>query len=233
MTSSPRLGVTIVSGHQLVIEELRRFLKKRGFEVHGLRLNAGVSELANLKFPRGRLCVVDGNASAKVVEAIIAALVNARPNIRIIALQEKFTDSTAFPLLRIGTKGLVTYDASRAQLPRALRMIHRGGYWVPRQLLSRFVGVIVKQRNARPVSDLLMSSREREVLAQLRNNLSNKEIASALNISERTAKFHVSNLLAKFGVRRRADLIVLAYQSSELHSRDRSSTFSRAAANQG
>ena len=233
MASSPRPAVTIVSGHPLVVEELRRFLKKRGFEVHGLRLNAGVSELANLKFPKARLCVVDGNAPAKIVEAIVTTLVNSRPNICIIALQEKFTDSTAFPLLRIGTKGLVTYDAARAQLPRALRMVHRGGYWVPRQLLSRFVGVTVKQRNMRPVSDLLMSSREREVLTQLRNNLSNKEIASALNISERTAKFHVSNLLAKFGVRRRADLIVLAYQNSELHSRARSSPLSRAAANQG
>src|SRR5262249_3303675 len=224
MARSPRLGLTIVSGHQLVIDELRRFLEKRGFKVHGLRLNAGVPELSNLNFPRTRLCIVDGNATAKIVEAIVTTLVNARPNIRIIALQEEFTDSTAFPLLRIGTKGLLTYEAARAQLPRALRMVHRGGYWVPRQLLSRFVGVTVKQRNSRPVSDLLMSGREREVLLQLRDNLSNKEIASALNISERTAKFHVSNLLAKFGVRRRADLIVLSYQNSELQARARSST---------
>lgn len=43
-------------------------------------------------------------------------------------------------------------------------------------------------------------------------NLSNKEIACKLNISERTVKFRVSNLLAKFGVRRRADLILLCYQ---------------------
>jgi DNA-binding NarL/FixJ family response regulator len=43
-------------------------------------------------------------------------------------------------------------------------------------------------------------------------NLANKEIASRFNISERTVKFHVSNLLSKFGVRRRADLILLCYQ---------------------
>ncbi len=45
----------------------------------------------------------------------------------------------------------------------------------------------------------------------LLENLSNKEIAAKLNMSERTAKFHVSNLLAKYGVRRRADLILLTY----------------------
>jgi len=39
-----------------------------------------------------------------------------------------------------------------------------------------------------------------------------EEIANKLHISERTVKFHVSNLLSKFGVRRRADLILLSYQ---------------------
>jgi DNA-binding CsgD family transcriptional regulator len=46
------------------------------------------------------------------------------------------------------------------------------------------------------------------VLEALLENLSNKEIADRLHISERTAKFHVSNLLAKFRLRRRQDLIL-------------------------
>jgi DNA-binding CsgD family transcriptional regulator len=49
----------------------------------------------------------------------------------------------------------------------------------------------------------------------LLENLSNKEIASRLHVSERTAKFHVSNLLAKYGVQRRADLILLFFQSEQ------------------
>jgi DNA-binding NarL/FixJ family response regulator len=57
-----------------------------------------------------------------------------------------------------------------------------------------------------------LSRREQEVLNSLLENLANKEIGNKLNISERTVKFHVSNLLSKFGVRRRADLILLCYQ---------------------
>ena len=57
-----------------------------------------------------------------------------------------------------------------------------------------------------------VEQREQEVLDSLLENLANKEIASRFNISERTVKFHVSNLLSKFGVRRRADLILLCYQ---------------------
>ena len=57
-----------------------------------------------------------------------------------------------------------------------------------------------------------LSRREQEVLNSLLENLANKEIGDRLHISERTVKFHVSNLLSKFGVRRRADLILLCYQ---------------------
>jgi len=45
-------------------------------------------------------------------------------------------------------------------------------------------------------------------------NFSNKEIASRLRMSERTVKFHVSNLLNKHGVRRWADLILLSISES-------------------
>ncbi len=56
------------------------------------------------------------------------------------------------------------------------------------------------------VSAVSLSRREREVLVAVSNNLANKEIASLLSLSERTVKFHVSSLLAKFGVTRRGEL---------------------------
>src|SRR5438045_8710823 len=52
-----------------------------------------------------------------------------------------------------------------------------------------------------------MTRREEEVLSGLMKSLANKEIASNLNLSERTVKFHVSSLLAKFQVRGRMELV--------------------------
>ena len=52
-----------------------------------------------------------------------------------------------------------------------------------------------------------LTRREEEVLAGVSESLSNKEIASNLNLSERTVKFHVSSLLAKFHVRGRMELV--------------------------
>jgi DNA-binding NarL/FixJ family response regulator len=56
-------------------------------------------------------------------------------------------------------------------------------------------------------SQVKLTRREEEVLAGLMKSLANKEIASILNLSERTVKFHVSSLLAKFHVRGRMELV--------------------------
>jgi DNA-binding CsgD family transcriptional regulator len=53
-----------------------------------------------------------------------------------------------------------------------------------------------------------LSSRQREVLTNISQNLSNKEIAAKLNVSVRTIKFHVSTLLEKFDVKGRVDLML-------------------------
>jgi DNA-binding NarL/FixJ family response regulator len=124
------------------------------------------------------------------------------------------SDANSYSLLRLGVKGLLTYVEAREQLVRALPLVAVGGFWVPRSVLSGFVDSILTGQGRRLKTDAVtnLSRREQEVLDSLLENLSNKEIASKLNIAERTVKFHVSNLLSKFGVRRRADLILLTFQ---------------------
>jgi DNA-binding CsgD family transcriptional regulator len=56
-------------------------------------------------------------------------------------------------------------------------------------------------------SAVKLTRREEEVLGGVMKSMANKEIASTLNLSERTVKFHVSSLLAKFRVRGRMELV--------------------------
>jgi DNA-binding NarL/FixJ family response regulator len=88
---------------------------------------------------------------------------------------------------------------------------------VPRAVLSGFVesilqGTLSLRLKVDPSTNI--TSRQQEVLDGLLQQLSNKEVGSKLNISMRTVKFHVSNILSKFGVRRRSDLILLCSQRS-------------------
>lgn len=80
-----------------------------------------------------------------------------------------------------------------------------------RTILSGFVNSTLSARRTRLVSlNASLSRREGEVRDLLMQNMSNKEIAKRLQMGERTVKFHVSNLLGKHGVKRRADLILLS-----------------------
>jgi DNA-binding NarL/FixJ family response regulator len=159
--------------------------------------------------------VVDSASIPGGAAEVVGQIVRSNPNAHILVLAESLAQQTVFPLLHLGVRGLITHDMIEAHLFRALEAVSTGGYWVPRTLLASFVESIVG--HSRQVEGLKppaarVSRREKDILDGLLHNLSNKEIAAQLNISERTVKFHVSNLLTKFSVRRRADLILLWYQ---------------------
>ncbi|HEV2422286.1 MAG TPA: response regulator transcription factor [Candidatus Acidoferrales bacterium] len=172
-----------------------------------------------MAIPKSPVYVIDGQASTQVVHALIEGILERHPKARVLVLASKHNDSGTFEFLRLGVKGLLAYGQATKQWQDALPLVAAGGYWVPRAVLSRFVESIIGNRKSaasRNQTPGTLSRREREVLDSLLRNLSNKEIASQLNISERTVKFHVSNLLAKHGVRRRADLIVMRFQEAQL-----------------
>jgi DNA-binding NarL/FixJ family response regulator len=201
--------VCLLSNHPLLLGEFTRKLSQSHFPVKVFRLRqVFLHDVNRLEIPSAKVYVVDGHDP--FAPSLVGGLVNRFPNSRVIVLSEKFTDSTAFPLLELGVRGLLDYSEASSHLPEAISVVAKGEYWVEQQLFSRFVNSFV-QRGRRPVKpqSTRLSSREREVLECLLKNLSNKDIAMKLSISERTVKFHVSNLLAKFNVSRRVDLIML------------------------
>jgi DNA-binding NarL/FixJ family response regulator len=169
----------------------------------------------SLSVPRASVYVVEAHTHRPVTEAHVAAILEKVPKARIVVIAEKLSENSVFPLLRQGVKGVVRYSEVEEYLPRTLAEVAVGGFWVPRALLSAFVdSTLESARRPRPAPPgVRMSRREQEVVELLMENLSNKEIGSRLHMSERTAKFHVSNLLAKYGVQRRADLILLFVQA--------------------
>ena len=216
MTRSPastrNLSVCLLASHPLVLAEFQRVLSHTSVRVQPKQVQPLLSDEGTI--PRAGVYVIDFEGNRVATEALVARIMEQFPDSRLLVVGSDFNDEIAFPLLRVGVKGLLEHGHLTDQLERALQSVANGGYWVPRTLLSRFVDAVLKKgihgTTMSPRTGL--SRREKEVVQGLLDNLSNKEIASKLYISERTVKFHVSNLLQKFNVRRRADLIVLAFQ---------------------
>ena len=210
------LKVCILSPHPLVLAEFSRVLSPPVFQALTPHLDSMLGpELRQLALPRAPIYVADACGSQYATAALINNVLERYPSAKLLIVSEKFDTEKSHDLLRLGAKGLLTYAEAREQLPRALPPVAAGGFWIPRAFLSAFVDSVLKSTRGRRLemgSTGKLTRREQEVLDALLENLVNKEIGSRLNISERTVKFHVSNLLSEFGVRRRADLLLLCYQ---------------------
>ena len=213
---SRRLTACFISPHPLVLAELGRLLPPHEYDVKTCLLESYLnSSLQHPSLPRASAYIVDSYAP-RPAAALIAEIMDHSPRAHVLAVAERFGQASAFLLLRGRAKGLLTYEEVRTRLPHALEVVTAGGFWVPRGVLSKFVDSVLRsevaQHSMGPAREL--SRREQEVLEGVLGNQSNKEIAQELGITERTAKFHVSNLMSKFKVRRRADLILLHFQRS-------------------
>lgn len=209
-----RTKVCVLATHSIVLQEIQRILMDGSFEVAAAKVSTRAEDAAS-EIPVVPVYVIDSGSATDGLMALIQGIVARVPDARMVVLGEQFSEDNAFPLLKLGVKGLVTHELISQQLPRALEAVSTGGFWVPRNLLANFVDSVLsgsRQTGSMKPAGVEVSRREKEIVDGLLMNLSNKEIAARLNISERTVKFHVSNLLSKFHVQRRADLILLWFQ---------------------
>jgi DNA-binding NarL/FixJ family response regulator len=139
--------------------------------------------------------------------------------VRVIVLTTFTEDSYVFEAVRNGASGFLVKDIEPSELVHAIRVVHRGDALlapaVTRTLIEEFA---TRSRSVRPDRRLetvmaSLTEREREVVVQVAAGLSNDEIAERLFVSPATAKTHVSRAMTKLGVRDRAQLVVLAYES--------------------
>ncbi|HEY3010292.1 MAG TPA: response regulator transcription factor [Micromonosporaceae bacterium] len=119
-----------------------------------------------------------------------------------------FTEPAAvLPAVRAGAAGYVYKDVDPSALAAAIRSVHAGHV-----LLHPDVARMLAAGEARP-DGVRLTAREREVLAEVARGRSNREIARALRLSEKTVKTHVSAILTKLGVQDRTQAALYAVRT--------------------
>jgi len=202
----------VISFHPLLFPIARTLLAEPDYELEDYRASPDpLPQGEEPEIPKASVYIVEAHTRMSSTEAVIKRVSSRFPPAPLLVIGERFEEANAFPLLRVRVKGLVTYAEAPAQLARAVEAVSGGGFWMPRALLTRFVEATISAggRTGGPRAAADLTRREQQVLERLVENLSNKDIAKGLGITERGVKFHVSNLLSKHGVRRRADLILL------------------------
>ena len=122
----------------------------------------------------------------------------------ILVLTTYATDEFIFKALRAGAQGYVLKDASADELLAAIQAVYHGQTWLAPTVAARLVAG-VSASAPEP-----LTPRELEVLALMGKGASNNEIAAALDITPRTTKVHVQNILGKLGATNRTEAVSIA-----------------------
>jgi DNA-binding NarL/FixJ family response regulator len=136
-------------------------------------------------------------------------------DVRVVVLTTYEVDEYVFQALRAGASGFLTKDVEPDDLRAAVRTVADGNALLTPSVTRRVVNAFAATPHAAPDRSRLavLSDRERDVLALVGQGLSNQEIAERLYMSPLTAKTHVSRIMQKLGVRDRAQLVVVAFQT--------------------
>jgi DNA-binding NarL/FixJ family response regulator len=202
------IRVLIVDDHNVVRQGLRVFL---GLDPE---LEVVASEAANgeeaLHMARElQPDVVLMDLVMPVMDGITAteAIRRELPRTEVVALTSVLEDSLLVGAVRAGAIGYLLKDTHADELCRAIKAAAAGQVHLAPQAAMRLMREV--RTPGRPEA---MTEREGDVLRLLAQGASNKEIARALSLGEKTVKTHVSNILSKFGVQSRTQAALLAVQ---------------------
>ncbi|MEV4383308.1 response regulator transcription factor [Streptosporangium sp. NPDC049644] len=140
----------------------------------------------------------------------------ARGGPKVLILTTFDLDEYAFGAIKAGASGFLLKDTGSASFIEAIRTVHRGDAVIApsttRRLLSHFVPRLPDVDKTPDRRAALLSPREREVLAEIADGLTNAEIAARLHLAEGTVRTHVSHILTKLDLRDRVQAVVFAFE---------------------
>jgi DNA-binding NarL/FixJ family response regulator len=214
-TSADNISVLVVDDQRLIRAGFRVILDlEPGITVVG---EAGDGREAITQAARLRPTVVlmdvrmpgmDGLTAARAIVAAAAS--------RVLMLTTFDSDEYVYTALRAGASGFLLKDTPSEHLVTAVRSVAAGDALIDPTITRRLIQQFVRAtRPSATVPERLaaLTPREREVLRQIAQGLSNAEIARELTVEENTVKTHVGRILTKLGLRDRVQAVVLAYET--------------------
>ena len=201
--------VFIVDDHYMVIEGIRSLLQnEKGIEWTGHATNAA-SCLAFLKKQLPDIILMDINLPDKSGIDLCKEVKEAYPSVFIIGLSTFNQQSFIQKMMDNGASGYVLKNASQEELTRAIETVVKGKTYLSEEASHTLRKEVTPQ--------ILLTGREKEVLALIADGMTNTEIGQKLFISVTTVDTHRKNLLAKLEAKNTAALIKIAVSQGYLN----------------
>ncbi|MFD2216141.1 response regulator [Metabacillus endolithicus] len=211
-----KIKVVIADDHHVVRRGLLFFLKtQKDIEIIGeakngqeavdmvIKLNPDVV-LMDLSMP-----IMDGVMATKAIR-------EADNEVKIIILTSYADQDHVIPAIRAGASGYQLKDIEPDELVQTIRDVLKGESKLHPKVTSHVMTHLSGQNSNQHTKLDELTRREKEVLNELAKGKSNKEIASALYITEKTVKTHISNILSKLQLSDRTQAAIYAVKNGYL-----------------
>jgi DNA-binding NarL/FixJ family response regulator len=207
-----KIRILLADDHNVMRKGLRLLLESQpGFSVVG-EASDGRQAVEQAEATKPDVVVLDiamprlsGTEAAQRISELL-------PGTSVIILSMHSDEGYVMRALKAGAKGYLLKDAAEGDLVEAIQAVGNGKTFFSSEISKMLVEDYVREIRTRGVEDSyeLLTSREREILHLLAEGKSNKDIASALNLSPYTVETHRRNLQEKLNLHSFAELILYA-----------------------
>lgn len=200
---NPRIRLLLADDHPPLRAGLAAIFQAHAdFEVVA-QAGGGAEAVALAVSEKPDVCVLDLRMPEGDGVETTRALVAQNPNARVLILTTYDHEEDIYRALEAGARGYVLKDTTSEELLTAVRQIHKGERFLPPAIAARLAERIIRAA---------LTPREMDVLRLVARGRSNKEIATAMFVTEETVKTHVKALFQKLGVHDRAEAVTVAAQ---------------------
>lgn len=204
------ISIAIVDDHPLLAEGIAAVLSRRqGFMVS--EIGACASDIAGIV--RRRACdvvIVDLNMPGDVFGAI-GELREIAPGCRVVVFTASVDTEHAVTALGAGAAGYVLKGSSATELLEAIEAALRGEVYITPSFAAKVIGALNnKAAERQSVESTRLSVREEQIVRLLLCGKQNREIARSLDLSEKTVKSYMTNLMTKLRARNRLEVVIAA-----------------------
>ncbi|MFB9838475.1 response regulator [Actinoallomurus acaciae] len=199
------IRVLIADDHPVVRQGLRTFLGvQEDIEVVGEAAD-GVEAVARAEALTPDVILLDLNMPGGDGQSALQELRSRGIPSRVLVLTSVGERARVLPVVRAGASGYLYKDVDPQALVQAIRAVHDGHVLFAPEAADAMLAAEQSDK-----ATVALTEREREVLTQIARGRSNREIARALVVSEKTVKTHVSNILMKLGLQDRTQAALYA-----------------------
>ena len=205
--------VMISDDHSLIREGIKQLLEFDGTIEVMTEASNGVECLEKLEDIHPDVLLLDVNMPEKNGLEVLEEIKKKNYNIKVLILTVHNELEYLLKAIDIGVDGYILKDSESAELKKAIQAVRSGENYIQASLIPALNNRLANRDIDKDKIDSL-TTRELEVLIKVANGMLNKEIATSLNISERTVKNHISNIFKKIDVSDRTQAAVFAIRNN-------------------